>query len=356
VVAIMRIAQVSPLYERVPPVTYGGTERVVSYLTEALVAEDHAVTLFASGDSITGARLVAGAPRALRLDPEAPDRQAAHLLLMEQVFDRLNEFDVVHWHIDYLHFPTSRRLDYPRLNTLHGRLDLPELPAIYERYPTEPVVSISDNQRTPLPAANWVGTVYHGLPLDQSQLNPEPEDYLVSVGRMSPEKRMDRAIEIALRAGQKLVIAAKVDKADEDYFDHAIRPLLRRHRREVDFIGEVDEQGRSELVGKARAFLFPIDWPEPFGMVMIESMAVGTPVVAWANGSVPEVIDEGQTGCIVDSIPEAVAAVRRVEELDRAVVRKQFEQRFSAARMAADYVKIYERLCANRPGRAATAG
>jgi glycosyltransferase involved in cell wall biosynthesis len=351
----MRIAQVSPLYERVPPETYGGTERVVSYLTEALVAAGHEVILFASGDSLTAARLVPCAPRALRLDPDARDSLMMHTLEIESVFDRLQEFDVVHWHIDFLPYALNARSNYPRLSTLHGRLDLPDLPAVYDRFRHEPVVSISDNQRLPLPQANWVGTVYHGLPLDLAQPNLEPEDYLVAVGRISPEKRMDRAIEIALRVGQKLMIAAKVDKADQDYFDHAIRPLLQRHRREVEFIGEVNEQQRSELVGKARAFLFPIDWPEPFGMVMIEAMAVGTPVVAWSNGSVPEVIDEGQTGFIVESIPEAVTAVRRVEELKRTQVREVFEQRFSAARMAADYVKIYERLCANQTGRAATA-
>jgi glycosyltransferase involved in cell wall biosynthesis len=340
----VRIAQVSPLYESVPPQGYGGTERVVSYLTEALVAAGHEVTLFASGDSRTTAKLVPCCAKSLRLDSDCQDQLAPHLLMMEQVFDRLDEFDAVHWHIDYLHFPLSAEREYAHLTTLHGRLDLPELQEVYTRHPDMPVVSISDNQRLPLPQAAWAGTVYHGMPLDTQQPNYEPEDYLVTVGRMSPEKRIDRAIEIALKCGLRLVIAAKVDKHDQEYFDSELKPLLAKYKPQVEFIGEVGEQERGELVGKARAFVFPIDWPEPFGMVMIEAMSVATPVIAWRHGSVPEVIDEGQTGYIVESIDEAVAAVQSVETLDRYAVHRVFERRFSAERMAADYVKLYERL------------
>jgi glycosyltransferase involved in cell wall biosynthesis len=351
----MRIAQVAPLYESVPPRTYGGTERVVSYLTEALVDAGHEVTLFASGDSQTRANLVPCYPRALRLDPAGPDSLALHLVMLEDVFRRRRDFDIVHWHIDYLHFPLSSRTDYARLTTLHGRLDLPELQQVYGHYPREPVVSISDHQRTPLPQAQWVDTVYHGLPRDLHRLHTAPEDYLVIVGRISPEKRMDRAIEIALRAGMRLVIAAKVDKHDQEYFEQVLQPLLRRHQGTVEFVGEVGEAQRGELVSRAGAFLFPIDWPEPFGMVMIEALSVGTPVVAWRNGSVPEVLDEGRTGFIVDAIEAAAAAVPRALELDRAQVRAVFEQRFTADRMAARYLELYEQLGAGGPGPAVVA-
>jgi glycosyltransferase involved in cell wall biosynthesis len=337
----------------VPPRGYGGTERVVSYLTEALVAAGHDVTLFASGDSVTTARHVSCCAQAVRLDPDCKDQLAPHFVLIEEVLRRLGDFDVVHWHIDYLHYPSSSRSSYPHVTTLHGRLDLPELGPLYDHYRRIPVVSISDNQRLPLPQANWAATVYHGLPLDLQRLNLEAEDYLVAVGRISPEKRMDRAIEIAQRLGMRLIIAAKVDRADQEYYDQVIRPLLDEYSSLVEYIGEIGEAERGELVGRARAFLFPIDWPEPFGMVMIESMSVGTPVVAWRNGSVPEVVDEGRTGFLIDSIEAAVDAVRRSAELDRRTVRQVFEQRFSAARMAADYVRVYEQLANGQPVGAA---
>jgi glycosyltransferase involved in cell wall biosynthesis len=345
----LRIAQVAPLAESVPPRLYGGTERIVSYLTETLVGEGHDVTLFASGDSRTSARLVECSPRALRL-ADCADGLPWHLAMLEQVARRATSFDLVHFHIDYLHFPVSMRERYAHVTTMHGRLDLPDLSPIYQSFADVPVVSISDAQRTPLPHVGWQGTVYHGLPDDLYQLDAQldgrgvwrPGDYLAFLGRISPEKRPDRAIEIARRAGVRLRIAAKVDRADRAYFTECIAPLLREPH--VEFLGEIDEHAKQELLGGALALVFPIDWPEPFGMVMVEAMACGTPVIAYRCGSVPEVIDDGVTGFICDDLEQAVAAVARVPELSRATCRRVFEQRFTAARMTHDYVSIYRRV------------
>ncbi|RMD85338.1 MAG: glycosyltransferase family 4 protein [Candidatus Dadabacteria bacterium] len=338
----MRIAQVAPLYESVPPKLYGGTERVVSYLTEELAAQGHDVTLFASGDSVTKARLRAPVAQALRLGDGYDDPIPYHLVELEHVLREAHRFDVVHFHTDYIHFPLARRLPVPHVTTLHGRLDLRDLPLLYREFEDIPLVSISDAQREPLQWANWKATVYHGLPVDLYRPVLRPEGYLAFLGRISPEKRPDRAIEIARRAGVPLRIAAKVDRADRDYFETKIRPLLSGPG--VEFIGEIGEKDKNEFLGNALALLFPIDWPEPFGLVMIESMACGTPIVAFRGGSVPEVIDEGVTGFIVEDIAGAVAAVERVAELDRRLVRRTFERRFTAARMARDYLAVYRSL------------
>jgi glycosyltransferase involved in cell wall biosynthesis len=338
---VVKIAQIAPLIERVPPVFYGGTERVVSYLTEELVAAGHDVTLFASGDSVTRARLVAGAPRALRLDQGCIDRAAHQVVMLEQVFRRAGDFDILHFHVDDSHFPLSRRSGIRRLTTLHGRLDLPDLPVVYREFPDEPVISISNAQRAPLPWLNWQGTVLHGLPEDLMPFQPGPGSYLAFVGRVSPEKRVDLAIEIAQRAGLPLRIAAKVDAADREYFSESIVPLLEQPG--VEFLEELGERDKASLLGGALAMLFPIDWPEPFGMVMIESMACGTPVIAFRRGSVPEVIDEGVTGFIVDDVEQAARAVERAGSIDRRQCRRTFERRFTAARMARDYLGIYQR-------------
>jgi len=335
----MRIAQVSPLIESVPPLLYGGTERVVSNITEQLVVLGHDVTLFASADSQTNAHLVACAPSALRLEPRSIDVLPHYMLMLEQIRRSAHHFDLIHFHIDYLHFPLMRQLAVPHVTTRHGRQDLWDLEPLFAAYPDMPLVSISDNQRQPQPNANWVATVYHGLPREKYSLSGG-DDYLVFLGRVSPEKRVDRAIEIAKRAGRELVIAAKVDKADRGYFESCVRPLLGRPG--IRFVGEVDDSGKVELLGGAAALLFPIDWPEPFGLAMIEAMACGTPVIAWRCGSVPEVVDDGVTGRIVDSIDEAVAAVDDVTALDRSAVRRRFEERFSAERMVDDYLTVYE--------------
>jgi glycosyltransferase involved in cell wall biosynthesis len=342
----LRIAQVAPLYESVPPKLYGGTERVVSYLTEELVRQGHDVTLFASGDSVTRAKLVAPCPRALRLDEESVDQIAPHILMLEQVYRVPGRFDIIHFHCDYLHFPLSRRQNCPHVTTLHGRLDIPELPALYREYAEVPVVSISDAQRAPLPWCNWRGTVYHGLPEDLHTLRERPGDYLAFLGRISPEKGLDQAIEIAKRVGMKLKVAAKVAQPDRAYFQHEIRPLLQEASSLVEFVGEIGGKDKDEFLGNAHALLFPINWPEPFGLVMIEAMACGTPVIAYARGSVPEVMDDGVTGFVVRGLDEAVAAVRRVASLSRRRCRQVFERRFSAARMAGDYLKVYRRLLA----------
>jgi len=295
----MKIAQVAPLYESVPPHGYGGTERVVSYLTEELVRQGGEVTLFASGDSKTAAHLIPISPRSLRLG-KAVDTLAHHIVLLEEVFQRLDQFDIVHFHIDYLHFPLSRRASFAHLTTLHGRLDLPDLPPVYNEFPDMPVVSISHSQRRPLPQAQWVGTVYHGLPADSFDFQEKPEDYLLFLGRISPEKRVDRAIEIARRTGRKLKIAAKIDRVDRYYFNKHIKHLL--NEPFIEFVGEVRLAEKNKLLGGATAFLFPIDWPEPFGLVMIEALACGTPVIGFPRGSVPEIIAEGETGFIVEDI------------------------------------------------------
>jgi glycosyltransferase involved in cell wall biosynthesis len=340
----VRIAQVAPLYESVPPRGYGGTERVVSYLTEELIRQGHEVTLFASGDSETKAELIAACPRSLRLDPGCVDPLPHHLLLLERVFEGASAFDVVHFHCDYLHFPLSRRHLCPHLTTLHGRLDIPDLQPLYREFAGEPLVSISDAQRQPIPWANWQATVYHGIPRDLHALQERPGSYLAFLGRVSPEKRLDRAVHIARRTGMPLKIAAKIDAADRSYFKEAIQPVLKAAGTRAEFVGEVGGREKDDFLARAYALLFPIDWPEPFGLVMIEALACGTPVIAWRCGSVPEVIADGVTGFIVDSLDQAVQAVGRVPVLSRRKCRQVFEERFTAVRMTRDYVRIYRRL------------
>jgi glycosyltransferase involved in cell wall biosynthesis len=342
----MKIAQVAPLYESVPPRLYGGTERVVSYLTEELIAQGHDVSLFASGDSVTQARLVSPSPQALRLAQGCVDQLAHHILLLEQVFKEAKEFDVIHFHVDYLHFPLSRQHSLSNVTTLHGRLDIPDLVPLYREFLEMPVISISHAQREPLPWLNWQGTVHHGLPAKLYKLHPEPGKYLAFLGRISPEKGVDRAIEIAKRAGLELQIAAKVDRVDEEYFQQAVRPLLDHPL--IHFVGELRDAEKDAFLGNALALLLPVNWEEPFGLVMIEAMACGTPVVAYRRGSVPEVIDEGVTGLIVHTVDQAVKAIPRISRLSRKRCRRIFEERFTASRMAADYVSIYERLIEDR--------
>jgi glycosyltransferase involved in cell wall biosynthesis len=338
----VRIAQISPLYESVPPQYYGGTERVVHFLTEELVRQGHGVTLFASGDSVTEAELVPVCPRSLRLDPESVDAMAHHLLMLEQVFRRIDDFDVLHFHIDYLHFPLSRRYNRPNVTTLHGRLDIADLVPLYHEYGDMPLVSISDAQREPLAHARWLATVYHGLPPDLFTLVENPGRYLAFLGRISPEKRVDRAVEIARRAGLPLRVAAKIDETDRAYFDREIAPLFELPF--VEYIGEIGEADKQAFLGGARALLFPIDWQEPFGLVMIEAMACGTPVIAWPGGSVAEVMADGVSGFIVEAIDDAVEATRAAGTLDRRACREVFDQRFTVRRMAEDYVAVYESL------------
>lgn len=338
----MRIAQVAPLYESVPPRYYGGTERVVSYLTEELVRQGHEVTLFASGDSVTRARLVAPCLKALRLDARCVDKMAHHVLLLERVFSRQDSFDVIHFHIDYMHFPLSRRLRACSLTTLHGRLDLCDLPPLYYEFSDMPVVSISDAQRAPLGDACWIGTVHHGLPPDLYTFNPGPGDYFAFIGRISPEKRVDAAIDIAVRLGIPIRIAAKVDAVDREYFEGRIKPLLAHPL--VDYVGEISDLDKNAFLGNARALLFTVDWPEPFGLAMIEALACGTPVVALRRGSIPEIIDDGVTGFVVDDFDQAVAAAARTSVLSRRTCRQTFERRFTVKRMADDYLALYRRL------------
>jgi glycosyltransferase involved in cell wall biosynthesis len=340
--AQMRIAQVAPLAEAVPPKLYGGTERVVAYLTDALVELGHEVTLFASGDSATKAALSSVWPRALRLDSAVKDHFAPTLLQLETVASRAHQFDLIHCHLDYFSFPFLRRIRTPSVTTLHGRLDLPELPALYRMYGDMPVVSISDSQRVPLPEANFVATVLHGLPENLLRKGGGRGGYLAFLGRISPEKAPDAAIRIAARAGVPLKIAAKVDRADREYFHTKIEPLL--GHGDVEFIGEIREDEKQEFLGNAAGLLFPIAWREPFGLVMIEAMACGTPVIAFENGSVPEVLEEALTGFIVQSEDQAVEAVSRIGALDRARIRAEFERRFTARCMAENYLKLYARL------------
>lgn len=342
----MNIAQVAPLHESVPPKLYGGTERVVSYLTEELVRQGHNVTLFASGDSHTTARLIGCCRTAIRLNHRVTDPIACQIAQLKDVTDHARQFDVIHFHTDYFHFPTSELLSVPCLTTLHGRLDLPDLAPVYHRFSKQAVVSISNAQRLSLPYANWIGTVYHGLPRDLYKPGPGDGEYVAFLGRISPEKRPDRAIEIACRTGIKIKIAAKVDKADEQYFREKISHLL--DLPGVEFIGEIGESEKAEFIGRAKALLFPIDWPEPFGMVMIESMACGTPVIAFNCGSVPEVIDSRVSGFIVNSVEESVSALKQVDTLSRERVRKTFEERFSVETMARRYVALYHQLVAGR--------
>jgi glycosyltransferase involved in cell wall biosynthesis len=338
----VKIAQVAPLFERVPPKYYGGTERVVSYLTEELVRQGHDVTLFASADSITAGRLVSPCQKALRLDPSCVDPLAHQILMLEMVFREAESFDIVHFHTDYLHFPLARRFPIRQVTTLHGRLDLPDLAPLYREFSDMPVVSISDAQRKPLSSANWQATVHHGLPEDLYAFQPKHGDYLAFLGRISPEKRADRAIEIARRAGMPIRIAAKVDRVDREYFETVIRPLLADPL--VDFVGEIGEPDKQDFLGNALALLFPIDWPEPFGLVVIEAMACGTPVIAFPGGSVPELIEDGLSGFIVGNVEEAAAAVKRVSTLRRENCRQEFFERFTASRMAEDYVEVYRRV------------
>ncbi len=338
----MRIAQIAPLYESVPPTLYGGTERVVSWLTEELVRLGHDVTLFASGDSLTTARLVPACKRALRLDSDCVDQLAHHIVMLDQVFEEKDNFDLFHFHVDYLHFPLSAREQISQVTTLHGRLDLPDLVPIYRHFRDMPIISISDAQRKPLPFANWQGTVHHGLPRESFSLGSGAGGYLAFLGRTSPEKGLDQAIEIAKRSGVPLKIAAKVDKADVTYFEKVIKPLLDHPL--IEFIGEIGYPEKNKFLGNAAALLFPINWCEPFGLVMIEAMACGTPVIAYPLGSVPEVMLDQVTGFIVPDLESAVRAVGPIGDIDRRKCRQYFERHFGAERMAKDYLKIYERL------------
>jgi glycosyltransferase involved in cell wall biosynthesis len=338
----MRIAQVAPLYESVPPALYGGTERVVFWLTEELIRLGHDVTLFASGDSLTTARLVPACKKALRLDAECVDQLAHHMVMLDQVFSEKENFDLIHFHIDYLHFPLSRYNTVPQVTTLHGRLDLPDLVPLYRHFRNMPVISISDAQRRPLPWANWQGTVHHGLPRESFSVGEGGGGYLAFLGRASPEKGLDDAIKIAKRAGMPLKIAAKIDRVDVLYFENVIKPLLDHPL--IDFVGEIGYPEKNAFLGEAAALLFPINWSEPFGLAMIEAMACGTPVIAYPRGSVPEIIKEGVTGFLVPDLESAVRAVRRIGDIDRKKCRRNFEQHFDAQRMAQDYLNIYQRL------------
>jgi glycosyltransferase involved in cell wall biosynthesis len=338
----MRIAQVAPLYESCPPQLYGGTERVVSYLTEELVRQGHEVTLFASGDSRTDATLRASCDRALRLCPECMDPLPYHLVMLNHVARCAHMFDIIHFHIDQLHFPLFAPLWDKTLTTTHGRLDLPDLPVLFREFPMMPLASISDAQRAPLGSANWYRTVHHGLPADLCTLGRGNGGYVAFIGRISPEKGVDRAVAIARRVGIPLKIAAKVDKVDRAYYDAEIKPLIKGPG--VEFIGEIGEREKRQFLGQAMALLFPIDWPEPFGLATIEAIANGTPVVAYSRGAVPEVIDHGVTGFIVDSIAEAVAALPQAVTLDRRAIRHRFEERFTVERMARDYVDVYNEV------------
>ncbi len=346
----MKIAQIAPLTEAVPPKFYGGTERIVSFLTEELVQLGQDVTLFASGDSVTSAKLAPMSPCALRLDPGIRDPMAPHFMMLESVFQRASEFDVLHFHLDYWSFSLFTRQATPFLTTMHGRLDMPEVWPHFKTYARVPLVSISDSQRAPMRWANWAATIHHGLP--ERLLEPLDKvrpSYLAFIGRIAPEKRVDRAIEIAGRCGLPLKIAAKVDNADRNYFEESIRPLLAKPH--VEFIGEISDPEKAAFLSGAHALLFPIDWPEPFGLVMIEAFACGVPVIAFNRGSVPEVIEEGLTGFIVDDIEAAVRAVDRLPTLSRDAVRRQFEARFTARRMAEDHVALYARMAQGRLSR-----
>ena len=338
----MRIAQIAPLMEAVPPKLYGGTERVIHYLTEELVEMGHDVTLFASGDSVTKAELIPIVKESLRLDPNCIDAMPYHIIQLEEVFNLHKSFDIIHFHTDYFHFPLSSRIHTPSVTTLHGRLDIPDLQPLFNRFSDQPVISISESQRIPLPQANWVGTVYHGLPEKLHKIGSGEGNYLAFMGRISPEKGVDKAIDIAIKAGIPLKIAAKVDKVDQEYFETEIRQLMDHPL--IEFVGEINEREKSAFIGNAKALIFPINWSEPFGMVMIEAMSCGTPVIAFNRGSVPEVIDDGVTGFLVTNVDEAVTAVEKINTMLRSMVRKVFEEKFTAARMAKDYLKIYESL------------
>jgi glycosyltransferase involved in cell wall biosynthesis len=341
----MHIAQIAPLTEAIPPKLYGGTERVVSWLTEELISLGHEVTLFASGDSVTSARLDAIWPRALRLDGSVRDPNALHMVMLERVYQRAADFDFLHFHLDYYPFSLFSRQPTPFVTTLHGRLDLPEHQPVFDAFPAAPVVSISNSQRRPLSQANWVRTVLHGLP--ERLLVPKliKPSYFAFLGRIAPEKGIDRAIRIAQHCGVKLKVAAKVDNTDREYFDEQIEPMIKSSGAE--YIGEINDTDKSEFLSGAIALLVPIDWPEPFGLVMIEAMACGTPVIAFNRGSVPEVIDDGVTGFIVEDINGAIGAVDRLGHLSREKIRQRFEERFTARRMAQDYLSVYRSLSDN---------
>ncbi len=342
--SIMRIAQVAPLAERVPPFLYGGTERVVSYLTEELVRRGHEVTLFASGDSETTARLVSPCEKALWRSNDYVVPDVYYTIQIEQVAREAENFDVIHFHFDHQHLPLLRRLNVPYVTTMHGRLDLPDLVPLYKAFPDTPVISISDAQREPLPWLNWQRTIHHGLPLDLYDFYEGPRNYLAFLGRVSPEKGLDRAIEIAKRAGLPLKISANVHPVNRAYFEQVIRPLMDHPL--IEFLGELGGKEKEEFLGGALAVLFPIDWPEPFGLVMIESMATGTPVIANRRGSVPEVVKDGVSGFIVDTVDEAVKAIERIPDLDRRKVRQYFEERFSVERMVDEHLETYHDLIA----------
>lgn len=344
----MHIAQVAPLWESVPPKLYGGTERVVSYLTEELVRLGHDVTLFASGDSETQARLEAICPQALRLNEGIFNRDAPLILQCERVFGAEHRFDVIHSHLDFLAFPLARRCSAPVLTTTHGRLDLPELTPLYREFIEQPLVSISDAQRQPVPWANWLGTVYHGLPPYLYRFQPRPGKYLAFLGRIAPEKCPDQAIRIAKATGIPLRIAAKVDPADRDYFHAKIEPLLAEPL--VEFIGEISDAEKNDFLGEALALVAPFDWPEPFGLVLIEALACGTPVLAYRRGSIPEIIEDGITGFITDNLQDMIASVDKVWQIERARCRQTFEERFTVERMVRDYLALYERLLDTREG------
>ncbi|WP_072394206.1 glycosyltransferase family 4 protein [Hyphomicrobium sp. CS1GBMeth3] len=348
----MRIAQIAPLAEAIPPKFYGGSERVVSWLTEELVRRGHDVTLFASGDSLTDATLVPGAPAGLRLSG-IKDHLASNLVMLSEVRSRASEFDVIHFHTDLLQYPIFEPIGDRTITTMHGRLDLPDFMPVYKRFSDMPRVSISNAQRTPAPEnTNWLDTIYHGFPADLFPFSPKGGPYLAFLGRISPEKRPDRAIEIAVKAGIPLKIAAKVDPVDTAYFENVIEPMLDHPL--VEYIGEINDRKKGEFLGNALALLFPIDWIEPFGLVMIEAMACGTPVIGWRNGSVPEVLEDGVTGFVIGSIDEAVEVASRVGALDRARVRNTFERRFTVEKMTDRYVAAYERLAGveHKNGRA----
>jgi glycosyltransferase involved in cell wall biosynthesis len=338
----MHIAQVAPLTEAIPPKLYGGTERVVSWLTEELIALGHEVTLYASGDSTTSARLEAVWPRALRLDGSVRDPNALHMMMLERVYQSASDYDFLHFHLDYYPFSLFSRQGTPFVTTLHGRLDLPEHQPVFDTFSSVPVVSISNSQRRPLPQARWVRTVHHGLPVQLLTPKPIKPSYFAFLGRIAPEKGIDRAIRIAQHCGMPLKVAAKVDKVDQDYFDEQIKPMLLHGN--VEFIGEIGDREKPEFLSGAVVLLVPIDWPEPFGLVMIEALACGTPVIAFNRGSVPEIIDEGVTGFIVEDINGAIGAVDRLHHLSREKIRRRFEERFTARRMAQDYLSVYRSL------------